>query len=192
MKVYKVLPDYQNFWVFTLPMKNLILNLGKQIPPKKLMHFYKYNISLGETWTGVTASFDPIEGVTGGVNIPDISTWLSGSLVMSEKCKAEFTDLKGIGEFLPVSTNNGKYWIFNCMAIAAANETQSSRVMESEQVLDINALEFDSESVSDKYLFKTDYDGFRGLFCTDTFRRKVIDNKLRGLLFSEDLANKFQ
>ncbi|MCX2796351.1 imm11 family protein [Microbulbifer thermotolerans] len=192
MKVYKILPDYRNFWAFSLPMKTLILNLGKEIPAKNLMHFYKHNISLGEKWQSINASFAPVEGVTQGNNIPDISTWVPGALVLSEKSKAEFSELNGSGEFLPVKTSNGPYWIFNCMTVVAADETQSNRVVEFDQVTDIKKLTFNPETVDGKHLFKTDYDGFRSLFCTDDFRRKILEMELQGLIFSDNLSGVFE
>jgi hypothetical protein len=192
MKIYKVLPDYGNFSAFRLPMKDLILKLGKKIPPKKLMHFYKHNLSLQEQWENISATFEPVEGITEGQNQPDISTWVSGTLVMSGRSKSVLTNLEELGEILPVETNQGAYWIFNCSTIVAPDESRSSRVVESGQVLDIQTLIFNTESLDDKQLFKTDYDGFRSLFCTDKFRAQVIDNNLGGILFSEELAGAFE
>lgn len=189
MKLYKVSPDYKNFLAFSLPIKDLIVNLGKDIPPKKLLHFYKHNLSLSEKWPNMTASFHPVEGITESSNLPDISTWVPGTLIMSENSRTALSDLNGIGEFLPVSTNNGNYWIFNCMTITPADETNSSRVMESGQVLDVETLAFNPEDINGKHLFKTDYNGFRDLFCTEEFKRMVLDEKLEGLLFSDNLAS---
>ncbi len=192
MKIFKVLPDYGNFSAFRLPMKDLMLKLGKKIPPKKLMHFYRHNLSLLEHWQNISATFEPVEGITEDQNQPDISTWVSGTLVMSDKSRNVLTGLEDLGEILPVETNQGTYWIFNCSTIVAADESRSSRTVESGQVLDIQTLVFNTESIDDKLLFKTDYDGFRSLFCTDKFRTQVIDNKLGGILFAEELTGAFE
>lgn len=192
MTVYKILPDYVNFTAFMLPMKDLIRGLGKEIKPANLMHFYRHNLSLAKYWKDITATFEPVDGVTRGNDAPDVSTWVSGTLVLSDTAKSLLSILKDYGEFLPVDTDGGQYWVLNCTTVVAADESNSSRVIESGQVLDVDEIVFDNSALEGKLLFKTEFDGFRNLYCTDEFRHQVDSNGLSGLLFSKKLAGAFE
>lgn len=189
--VYKILPDYEHYCSFSLPMKNLYMALGGKVPLKQLMHFYKHNLLLGDNWNDIKASFVSIEEVTSGNEIPDVTTWSRGALVFSEKALAVFDWLGDLGELLPVTTENGRYWIFNCTTIAQADEANSQRLVDYGQVMDVDKLAFLPGSVGGKDIFKTDYDGFRNIFCSDRFKSELESAGLKGLLFSENLVGAF-
>lgn len=192
MNVFKILPDYEQFQAFHLPMKDLVVRLGQKVPPKKLMHFSKHNLSLVEVWEDFQGHFAPIEGVTKVDAIPDISVWTNAALILSPKAKGSLQEkLESQGEFLPVKTAQGGFWIYNCLAMVAADKERSRRVQEQGQVLDVKAIAFREEEVEGRLVFKTDYDASRSIYCTQTFRDVVKSKGLQGLNFSDELKGAF-
>lgn len=191
MNIYKILPDYERFLAFDLPMKDVLMSLGKDIPLKQLMHFYKYDLQLTKNWKDIKAKFTPIEGVTKGSAIPDVTTWAPGTLVFSQKAVNLLPWLCDVGELLPVTTDAGTFHILNCKFVAQADESLSSRIVENGQVLEVKNIAFDFASVQKKKIFKTDYDQFRNLFCLDSLKAEIEWAELSGLLFSENLAGMF-
>lgn len=189
---YKILPDNERYCAFTLSMKTVLLALGNEIPPNRLMHFYKHNLSLKKTWTAMSASFEPIDGVTTGEAVPDVTVWVPGTMVLSDKALNALPEVAGYGELLPVETPAGRYWILNCQKEITADEQYSRHTVESGQVLDVESLQFKDEEAAEAGLFKSSFDGFRSLFCSEKVRNSILDAKLAGLMFSQNLAGGFQ
>jgi len=189
---YKILPDHEHFCAFMLPMKTVLLALGKEVPPTRLMHFYKHNLSLKNVWTAVSASFAPVDGVTTGAAVPDVTAWVPGTLVLSDKAAIALPEIAGAGELLPVVTPEGQYWILNCLTEIDADAQYSRHSMESGQVLDVESLQFRDEDAAKAGLFKSPFDGYRNLFCSTKVMDSIVKAKLAGLKFSENLAGGFQ
>lgn len=113
-------------------------------------------------WEEIGATFESVEGVTEGSAIPDVTVWIPGALAMSNKAKDRLeSSLAGTGEFLPVQTPAGQFWLFNCQQVVSANENRSERLVENGAILDISSLAFDDAYVQRQPVFKTDFDGFR-------------------------------
>lgn len=173
-------------------MKTVLLALGKEIPPTRLMHFYKHNLSLKKAWTGISASFEPVDGVTTGAAVPDVTVWVPGTLVLSDKATKALPEIAGYGELLPVETPAGQYWILNCLTEINADERDSRNSVESGQVLDVESLQFRDEDAAEAGLFKSSFDGYRNLFCSKEVRDSILGAKLEGLKFSKNLAGGFE
>lgn len=191
MKIYKVLADYEGYRAFTLQMKDVLLTLGKEIPATKLMHFYKHNLSLKDAWNNMSASFEPVEGVTADAVIPDITVWVPGTLVLSNRALEALPGIASHGELLPVSTPSGQYWILNCMRQVNADEQNSVNTTEAGQVLGIQSLQFEADEAARAGLFKSPFDGYRSLFCSEQWVTSIQDAKLGGVLFSDKLGGAF-
>lgn len=189
MTIYSIGADYEACKTFTLPMSDVLLAYKNQIPMKQLLDFPKHNLALNDVWKRMEASFESISDITQSETIPDITTWVTGTLVLSEKAKQLLTCLEGHGEYLPINTPDGEYWIFNCLEVLPADENQSKRTVEQGQVLDVEKIEFSDDAVKNVCIFKTDYDGFRSTFCTSTLREEISKNQLRGLTFNTNLIN---
>jgi len=189
---YKILPDHERFCAFALPMKTVLLALGKEIPPTRLMHFYKHNLSLKTAWTAISASFEPIDGVTTSAAIPDLTVWAPGTMVLSDKAANALPEITSSGELLPVETPEGQYWILNCLTEINADEQYSRHSLESGQVLDVESLQFNDEDAAKAGLFKSAFDGYRNLFCSKKVMDSILNAKLVGLKFSENLASGFE
>lgn len=191
MKTYKILPDYEGYCAFTLPMKDVLLTLGRQIPATKLMHFYKHNLALKDAWTSISASFEPVEGITEDVAIPDITVWVPGTLVLSKQALEALPDLANHGELLPVKTPSGHHWILNCLTRVDADAQYSKHISEAGQVLDVQSLQFKNEEAMRAGLFKSPFDEYRNLFCSEQWMNSIQTAKLSGLIFSSKLEGGF-
>jgi hypothetical protein len=191
MSVYKILPDYERYCAFKLPMKDVLMKLGKEIPAVKLMHFYKHNLSLKDVWASISASFEPVEGVTANGTIPDITVWVPGTLVLSNQALEALPDITRFGELLPVETPSGQYWILNCMRQINADELNSKNITEAGQVLDVHSLQFETDEATRAGLFKSPFDGYRNLFCSDQWMNSIQKAGLAGLIFSDKLEGGF-
>jgi hypothetical protein len=189
---YKILPDHERFCAFTLPMKTVLLALGKEIPPTRLMHFYKHNLPLKNAWTAISASFELVDGVTTGAAVPDVTVWAPGTMVLSDKAANALPEFAGYGELLPVETPAGQYWILNCMTEIDADERQSRNTVESDQISHVETLQFVGEDVVNAGLFKSAFDGYRNLFCAEKVKNAIRNAKLVGLTFSECLVGGFE
>lgn len=63
--------------------------------------------------------------------------------------------------------------------------------MEAGQVLDVESLQFKVAEAAEAGLFKSPFDGYRNLFCSENLRDSICDAKLAGLKFSEELSGGF-
>lgn len=192
MKVYRVTADYDNFLAFHLPMKDVIQKLGRSFPPKKLMHFYKYNISLIDAWSDLSGQFSPIETSNTKLPVPDITLWSSGSLLFSDQAKkAVETHIASMGEFLPVQTENGLVWIFNCLTLVKADEKRSSREEIDGQAISVSDINFHEEDVAKNIIFKSDFDSCKTVYCNEAFYNLITETNLKGINFNENLVGIF-
>lgn len=188
MTTYKILPDYENYCAFTLPMKNVLHALGKKILPTKLMHFYKHDLLLKDVWTNISANFESVEGINTSGAVPDVTVWVPGTLVLSNKAVEALPNIENQGELLPVETPSGHYWILNCARQVNAEEQHSSHITESDQVLDVETLRFLDEEANRAGLFKSPFDGYRNVFCSEEWMNTIQNAKLGGLKFSKNLV----
>lgn len=188
MTIYKILPDFEHYCAFTLPMKHVLQSIGKTIPATKLMHFYKHNLYLKSAWNDMAATFEPVGGVATVDQIPDVTVWVPGTLVLSTSAVETLRDIEDYGELLPVETPAGRYWILNCMKQINADEQHSANTTEAGQVLDVATLQFRDEEASRAALFKTPFDGYRNIFCSQQMKDAIQQARLGGLKFSEQLA----
>ncbi|WP_444920875.1 hypothetical protein ACJJID_19415 [Microbulbifer sp. CnH-101-G] len=192
MKAFKLLSNHRDFLAFKLPMKDVILRLGKKIPAKSLMHFYKHNLSLKDNWEDLNADFIAADGVNVTSEIPDVTTWVNGTLVFSDKAKEAISEhICSLGEFLPVSTPAGNFWIFNCQNQVSAEEMGSHNTEQNDQVLDLEKISFRKEDIGKNLIFKTQYDGYRSLYCSSDFCKILDDLGIKGIRFSSELSEVF-
>lgn len=187
--IYKILPDFEHYCAFTLPMTHVLQVIGKTIPATKLMHFYKHNLYLKGVWADIAATFEPVEGVATTDKIPDVTVWVPGTLVLSTSAVETLGDIEDYGELLPVETPAGRYWILNCMRQINADEQYSANITNAGQVLDVETLQFRDEEANRAGLFKTPFDGYRNVFCSQELKDSIQQAKLGGLKFSDQLVS---
>ena len=90
------------------------------------------------------------------------------------------------GELLPVvySSDNEapkEGAIFNPLKVVSANERTSTK----DSFGEVASLFFDTEEV----IFKTDFDDYFGVYCSNEFQRFIEANELTGMELRENLAS---
>ncbi|MEK9713406.1 MAG: hypothetical protein VW258_12660 [Thalassolituus sp.] len=136
-------------------------------------------------WKKLSVRFEPALGGKSDKPIPDLQVH-SGHLFLSEMALKALKDvLEPYGELLPVvySSDNEaskEGAIFNPLKIVAANEITSTK----DSFGEVASLFFDTEEV----IFKTDFDDYFGLYCSNEFQRLIEANELTGMELRENLA----
>lgn len=153
--------DLQNFQSLYADWDAFVGLLAPRIGPIKALNLARHNLSIADYWKPVPVSVFQNEG-TG--SIADISIWRTGFLVMNAKAKAALAGLLAdCGEFLPLVSEKGEYWLFNCLVVAEPGAATNSAV------------------------FKVLPDLGLGLIGSDAFRSAIERAGLKGLYFTADL-----
>ena len=138
----------------------------------QLLRFSYHNTSLADGWEGVRSYFVQSDDAP-SLPVPDISLWLSGAaLVLSIRaCEILRELITEFGELLPVSCDEGTFYIFNCRTLVNADSNQSEHILESGNVIGVMRLGFDAKDVSNAVIFKTPFNN-----CTDLFVPMSLNN----------------
>lgn len=137
-------------------------------------------------WQTLSVRFEPALGGKSDKPIPDLQMH-SGHLFLSERALKSLKDiLEPHGELLPViySSDNEapkEGAIFNPLKVVSANERTSTK----DSFGEVASLFFDTEAV----IFKTDFDDYFGVYCSNEFQRLIEANDLTGIELRENLAS---
>ena len=123
---------------------------------------------------------------------PDVSLWNGPYLILSKSAKEVlYCDLKAQGEFLPIQIGDSSYFIFNCLEFGIENEDSTEIEYEDGFEVGVTSLEFKSNDIEEKPIFKSKLEGSRTLFATDRFKQHFDSGKLSGLRFDTNLLEIF-
>lgn len=191
MTPYIIRNDGYNFQQFGLEIGDLTDIIPPDTEAAKVYDFSLHNFSFKNFWKDVHTSFIPVEGHKDDP-LPDICRWIGATLVLSPKAFSLLSDLiSPFGECLSVDVNGETYTIFNCLTFADVDKENSAQRIKHGEIMGITKLAFDAVDITDKILFKTDYNRCLDIFCTDAFKMAVEKNNLTGLSFSTELAPEF-
>ncbi|MCL6272145.1 hypothetical protein M3P05_19680 [Sansalvadorimonas sp. 2012CJ34-2] len=183
--IYSIHPDYMNYQLFNISGKNARKALGQGT----LFHMSSEPTPYKDQWS--TLEIDLYSHSGKAIPTPDI-TQKQGRLFLSEKaCKALSPLIASSGELLPVSYidekgNKGTGWLFNCLTVSD-HALNSGRCLKNEWG-DITWLEFTEEKLEGQPLFRTEFDDYLSLFCSESFVEACKQAGLSGVIFSENLA----
>lgn len=177
--LYRILPDHANYLMQTFSedymLESITMEKGVVADPRP--HVF------GSEWKEIEILFaDAYPENKKQKVIPDI-TIEGGRLILTEQAANTLEPFLSDGELLPVNYNDKKWYIFNPLKIIEPNTLLSTR----DQFGDVTSLVFDKE----EFLFKSEYEGYSGVFCNQEFKDAVIKNGLKGVGFNVDLANIF-
>ena len=188
MRIYKILSDFEKFLSFSIDNGELF---------SKMPDFsakFRTDSRLNE-WVKPKGSFYQSDNfIANKISIPDITTWLSGNLVLNKKAFSSLkTFIDEYGEFLEVDCEGITYYIFNCLKILPDNfidKNQTREKIVSGIYMGLESVAFKEVDLNmDEYmLFKTNADKLSSLYCTELFVDFVNTNGFKGLLFSKDLT----
>lgn len=190
MTCYRLDNDFSNYWSFTIDSVELFSKMPNYSP--------RFNgVSKLESWVAPNAGFYASDnyGVDNTreqtINIPDITTWVLGCLILNEKA---YIALKGVlapsGEFLEAYCEGIPYFIFNNLHIeddSAVDTGHSEKCIVDGIFQGVDALAFIESKISQP-IFKTTFDRKAYSYCTDIFKEAVLNADLKGLIFNEALV----
>jgi len=146
-------------------------------------------------WKPINARFIDFSDKKNVTTPPDITLWFTDQLVLNEKAyKLLSSQLESYGEFLPVKCEGIPYWVLHVTKMAennAIDEISSNRNIEEGGYIEVINLTLNEEQVKNMLLFKTEYNGFKNIYCSEGFKAIVEENSLNGLIFNTDLASVF-
>jgi hypothetical protein len=171
MEIYVIRKDGYKFQELDLEIDDFIENIPSEISYGTIHDFSQENLSLASFWKMPTTGFSEIQGERNF--IPDITTWIGATLVLSPKAYRFLSDLLApFGEFLPVSIEGEIYHIFNCLTLAETNFIGQKTAQKN---ID------DSKA---KIVFKRYDQHCLDTYCSEIFKDAVESFDLRGIIFS--------
>lgn len=180
MNIYAVRTNNNIYQILDMEVNDFIDDFPDSITYRQAHEFSSENIAMAEFWQTVKTGFAELEGSENIV--PDICKWIDATLLLSPKAYRLLGDLlKPYGEFLPVVVEDKTYYIFNCLTMADVVESETTE----------NNLVFDESLVGNKLVFKTPYQGYIDIFCSERLKDMIESSGLCGVQFDTKLFSPY-
>ena len=185
--IFKVQPDVRQFQQFALSIDDVEDKMGEDC----LIAMDSRPIAYTENWQPVELEFfDEFPGGSANKAQPDIMIDNLGHLYFSKQAYlACASALNGMGEWLPVTHQGSKAYVFNPLSKAEDVNAVDSDNTQYEEGDSLKRVAFLPEPVKNTPLFKTELDSFRGIYCLAEFKKAVEQAQLNGLIFTDDLSD---
>lgn len=167
----------------------------EDIEPDAVLEFNTQNSAMSPWWKTPDTAFVANDGVE-DLGIPDLSTWIGASLVLSPKAYRYLGDtLKEAGELLPVTVNNETFYIFNCHSLGKESLgeedlDQCDYEMIGDTPVQLDKLAF-QDSAKELTAFKSRYETCLTVFCNERLKSAVESYELTGVVFDRVLVEGF-
>ncbi len=143
-----------------------------------------------DNWVAPKASFFACENYEGqGEQLPDVTTWALGNLVLSPKAHQVFKDtLAPSGEFLPLIIGDDTYYMFNTLFVIpekGIDRSQELEVVDSGIHMGQKNVLFNENTLEGRCVFKTATDKLSFSYATEAFKRMYTENHFTGLTFEK-------
>jgi len=187
--VYKLRFDRNKFLAFDISPEEMEEKLGED-------YFFMLDEPVwSEFWKALEVQFHDDSDKKDISSLPDITCWFTDQLVLNEHAYNILSEaLTPYGEFLPVKYKEISFWVFHVAKLTGLdviNQTDSARVVEASGHIEVERMLFINKAVDDLLIFKTEYNGFKNVYCSEKFKSLVDRSGLQGLVFNEDLASVF-
>lgn len=187
MTIYRIHPDRMHYQLLTISSEEVIGKLGKQYP----FHIDPTPKPYAAIWKPLEVSFYDSTSSKNKTKLPDISVDHGRLFLNKSSCDTLSKLIDADGEILPVSFDGQNGAIFNALKCAEDFNALDIKRSTKNDWGDLQSLAFVEERIDTAVLFKCQFEGFTGLFCTDVFKAAVEQAKLNGVTFSLDLGNIF-
>lgn len=190
-QIFRIKNDDFNYQAFALDIDDFIDFVPDEIPENQIIKFSYYNLQLKPWWGEVHSAF---KGVGGEERqpLPDVSTWIDATLVLSSRAQSILKLLLStFGEFLPVQCDHEIFYIFNCLTFGMADEINSKQDIQEGAFMGLKSLQFNTVDVDQKIVFKTTLNRCSDIYCNQEFKNMVESNNLSGIAFDADLEGIF-
>lgn len=187
MTIYRIHPDRMHYQLLTISSEEVIGKLGKQYP----FHIDPTPTPYAAIWKPLEVSFYDSTSGKKKTKQPDISVDHGRLFLNKASCDALSKLIEADGEILPVFFDGQNGAIFNALKCAEDFNALDAKRSTKNDWGDLQSLAFREEKIEAVALFKCQFEGFTGLFCSDVFKSAVEKAKLNGVTFSIDLGNIF-
>lgn len=188
MKIYRLKREINLHEVPDLDLMQVAELLGDH-ELKLVRRFVRLNESIGAQWVQPECSLS--EAFRNGETLPDLSFW-GGFLVMNSKAKKCLLPLiEKDGELLPILIDGIQYDFFNCLSVGKEQQELCAKKYLDGFECGLETLFFDESSLISLNIFKSELEGYKALFVSESFKQCCEEHRLTGVRFDEDLLNIF-
>ncbi|WP_051786160.1 hypothetical protein [Endozoicomonas numazuensis] len=175
--------DFENYYSLTMDVEDLVTKM----PSYSQRFRAKARLA---SWVSPKASFYESENYSGlKDNIPDITTWALGNLVLSPKAYSVLKDrLSSSGEFLPLLVGNETYYMFNTLFVipeSAIDLSEAYDAVDSGVHMGKKNVKFDEAKIKNHFIFKSPTNKLTYSYSTNEFKSIYDDNGFTGLVFKD-------
>jgi hypothetical protein len=182
--IYRLRFDRFNYLVGDISLREIKAKMGDYFALKAPLWI--------DIWNPVDIQFRDDSDKKNVVTPPDITCWFTNELILNKKAYDALGEkLSSCGELLPAFCEGIPYWVLHVTkktGMEAVNIDASKRIVEEGGFIDMQTLEFEEGVIKDLLIFKTEFSGYRNIYCTEKFKALIESLGLKGLLFSTDLA----
>ena len=185
-KVYAIRNDYTKYQDLDLLLHDVTRHAPDEVGFDEINNFSLTNLKMASWWVTPSTSFDTNAGFE-DVEIPDISQWDRGTLILSPKAYRLLGDIlktDSDGEFLPVDVEGETFYIFNCFVFGEEKSVKFDHY--DGKPIDLVELTFTQEA-TENLLLKSKSQNCVTLFCNDRFKSIVHSFDLKGVNFDDNL-----
>ena len=162
--MHKLHEAQERFHTLSLDAEQYLDLLDPYIGELAAMNLPKRNMPIAEYWKPV--NFKLNKSNEGATEAPDWNFYTAGNLILNEKAKTALEPfLDEVGEILPLQSDAGQYYFFNCLVKYESGEALPA----------------------DKALFKASPSIGIDLICSGAFKQAVSDADLQGMYFASDI-----
>lgn len=184
--VYKLRFNRNTHLLFDISADEIEAKLGDMF---LLDHSEKWSV----VWKPLDGRFYDDSDKQNIVSVPDISLWFTNEIVCNEKAYSILKEpLGAYGEWLPVNVEGISYWLLHVTkktGMENINLKASERTIDVIDNIEVQKLSFIQNKIENLLIFKTAYNNYQNIYCTENFRNLIEKNELQGLVFSADMTN---
>lgn len=185
--IYRISTNNEQYMAIHIEPKELRAKMGDDI----MIHMGAEPTHYLDHWVKPDATFYIPDDFPNAIKIPDLTLW-GEFLVFNQKAfDALSVQLGDYGEFMPVNCEGNNYYIFNILKfvddIAGIDKSQSVRKEQSGIYLGVDKLVFKEDVIGKLLVFRTEFDDYQRVFCTDNFKANTLTEGLNGINFGTEL-----
>lgn len=187
MTIYRIHPDHLVYQLLSLPADEVEEKLGEE----SMFHFDRRPKPYANEWKVLDVTFYGIGSRKSKLLIPDI-TIEGGRLFLNQTaCNSLRKLIEMDGEILPIRYDDKDGFIVNPLKVAEEIQAFDQKHSIRNESGELDALTFHENKLTDTCIFRSKFDTYLGVFCNEEFKDTVESLGLKGINFSEDLANIF-
>lgn len=187
MTIYRIHPDRMHYRLMTISSKEVVKKLGEEYP----FHIDPTPRAYNDVWHSLEIDFYDSANKKKTAELPDMTVDGGKLFVNSKAFELLQSEIGNQIECLPVTYNGNNGHILNILALAENSAALDEKLSLKNEWGDLSALSFIEEKLGNTPLFRSEFEGYMGVFCNDTFKNSVENHSLKGIIFSTDLGNIF-